>query len=159
MGKKNQNNTRASIEQVDAELAKLDAQRAKLMADREAANRARVEEISAQIDSFPALLGVATLGEVASLIRQREKGTLGSVAQDVTRRARTVLSKEQIAQLVEDRRASLAAGRGIQYSALGEKYGVSDQTAFNHCKAAGLVNERSEAPAAAPAEAPAVAAS
>lgn len=153
---KNQKNARASLEDLQARKAKLAAEQAAIDAQLADAERARIENIGAQIDTFPALLGVATLGDVMSLIRQRDRGTLGSVAQDVTRRARTVLTKEQVAQLVEDRRASLAAGKGIQYSALGEKYGVSGQTAFNHCKAAGLVNERGEAPAPA---APAVAAS
>lgn len=150
MSKKNNQNARTSVEDLQARKAKLAAELAATDTQLADAERARIENIGAQIDTFPALLGVATLGEVASLIRQREKGTLGSVAQDVTRRARTVLTDEQRNLLVADRRA------GMQYSALATKYGVSSQTAFNVCKEAGVTVSRD---ANAPAVAPAVAAS
>ncbi len=74
--------------------------------------------------------------DLINIIKQVEKGTLGKVGASPGERTYKELSKEEKAQLVEDRKG------GMQYSDLVAKYGVSQSTVFNLCQAAGLTTAR-----------------
>ena len=141
---KNNKSTVSIAEQIAA----LEAQKAKLVELEQAEKQERMRVLGEKIDKLPAMFEVQTLAEVRNLINQREKGTLGALASDVTPRQRVVLSDAEKAELVK---RFDAGGPDNQRSKLVAHFGISAGTLQNILKAHGRVNSRAATPAATPA--------
>jgi hypothetical protein len=139
MAKSNKNESRVSSEQeIAARKEQLAAEMAKLDAEMNAARETLLKAIEQKIIGLPEHFGVATLDDVRNLIAKHQKGILfvethGNVGDRAPRKS---LSEEEKAKLIEARKG------GAQYSALSAQFGVSVQTVFNYCKAAGITTAR-----------------
>jgi predicted transcriptional regulator len=139
MSKSNAKSPRVSIEDIAAQRAKIEAELAKLNEKESEAKLAYLKEIEQKILGLTELFGVPTLGDVRNLIARHEKGVLFQDKPNATvgeRAPRVTLTDEQKDKLLAGRRA------GKQYSDLANEFGVSTQTVFNYCKAAGLTVPR-----------------
>lgn len=121
-----------SLASLQAEEDKLKAQLAAIAEKRQAAEIAKTEKLANQVRGLPALLGVGSLSDVISLVRQVDKGTLGKLATDASR-SYVRLTDAQKAEIVEKLKG------GAQASALVAQYGVSAPTIQAIKKDAGLV--------------------
>lgn len=115
---KNKNETAA--EKIARITAELEAAKAEVAAE----ETARLEKLANIVRGFPKQLGVATMGDVISLIKQVEKGTLGKLDASAGR-AYVKLTDEQKVTV----KARLA--KGEQVSVLANEYGVSTGTIYN----------------------------
>ena len=121
-------------------LAKLRDKQNKIAEKAAEAEQKRLAKLGETIDGLPEMLGAANLEDVLKLIRQRIKGTLGSLVKTETvGRSYTVLTKAQ-----EDEIAALlkAGGPAGQLSVLAKQFGVSIPTIFARKSALGLVTPR-----------------
>ena len=137
-------------------LAKLRDKQNKIAEKAKEQEQKRLAALGETVDGLPEMLGVATLEDVLRLVRQRIKGTLGSLVKTETvGRSYTVLTQTQ-----EDEIAALlkAGGPAGQLSVLAKQFNVSIPTIFKRKVALGLVqsrkgeavNEAAAAPAAEP---------
>lgn len=131
------------------QLAALEAQRTALMSQVQDEERNRVNALAAKIDGLVKEFGVENLDAVSNLIRQRVKGTLGSL--EVPTSTRTVLTKEQWDGI----KARIAkGGPGNQRSEIIKEFNIHQQTLQNQLKNAGMVNSRPRTIASVAAVAP-----
>lgn len=109
----------------------------------------RIDKLAAQIDELPKTFGVPGFADVISLIKQREKGTLGSIETGATgNRTRTLLDDATWAKIIERVKVG---GAGNQRSEIVKEFGIHPMTLQNRLKDAGLVNSRTPAAPATPA--------
>lgn len=131
MAKKN-NNRVSSLDDIAARKAQLAAEMQKLNEEMENTRVNVLKDIEAKIQNLPEQFGVENLAEVRNLISRYERGSLFKA----TNKGNVSLNDEQKQNLLQRRRD------GVPYSVLAGEFNVSAQTAFNYCKAAGLVTPR-----------------
>lgn len=140
-------NAASTLATIGDKKAQLAAQMAQLEQEEKELKFKRLKAIEAKVNELTGAFEVATLADVRNLILRVEKGTLfAEDKQTGERAARTFLTAEQKAALIEERKA------GVQQSVLAEKYGVSTQTVWNYCKEAGLVVSRGKSEETAAAQ-------
>lgn len=140
---------------VAQQIAALEAKKEILLKKQQEGERKRINELAAKLDRMPREAGVDNIDQLIVLLRQRSKGTLGSIARTVSGNAkeRVELSAEKWTELLARFKANPVTKTRTDIIA---ETGVHPQTLQNRLSKAGLVKSRKAAEVVAAPAAPVV---